>query len=113
MLGLLYYQRKGSEETFGSMGSSWNLGTFPQTSLFNFLNSLCHTLKHPIKHNLSYPPGFSCQTLLLQIGEAMLVEEAQKAAEEKRMYLEDKCPTLAIPACMQSLQVNLALKLKV
>lgn len=48
--------------------------------------------------------------MLLQIGEAMLEEEAQRAAEEKRMYLEDKCPALSIPDCMQSLQVNLALK---
>lgn len=64
-------------------------------------------LKKNQKWIISYS-SFSCQTLLLQIGVAMLEEEAQKAAEEKRKYLEEQCPTLSIPDCMQSLQVNLA-----
>lgn len=50
--------------------------------------------------------SFSRQNLLLQIGEAMLEEEAQRAAEEKRKYLEQQCPTLSIPDSMQSLQVH-------
>lgn len=43
----------------------------------------------------------------------MLEEEAWEAAEEKRMYLEDRCPTLSTPDSMQSLQVNLPLEPKV
>uniref|UniRef100_H2UNA3 Troponin I2, fast skeletal type n=1 Tax=Takifugu rubripes TaxID=31033 RepID=H2UNA3_TAKRU len=48
--------------------------------------------------------SFSRQNLLLQIGEAMLEEEAQRVAEEKRKYLKQQCPTLSIPDSMQSLQ---------
>ncbi|TNM90742.1 hypothetical protein fugu_003031 [Takifugu bimaculatus] len=44
------------------------------------------------------------KNLLLQIGEAMLEEEAQRVAEEKRKYLKQQCPTLSIPDSMQSLQ---------
>ncbi|KAM7405725.1 hypothetical protein PAMP_000152 [Pampus punctatissimus] len=44
------------------------------------------------------------KSLLLQIGEAMLEEEAQKAEEAKMRYMEENCPTLSIPGCMQELQ---------
>ncbi|XP_061743182.1 troponin I, fast skeletal muscle-like [Nerophis ophidion] len=44
------------------------------------------------------------KSLLLQIGQAMLDEEAEKAEEEKRIYLEENCPTLSVPGCMQELQ---------
>ncbi|XP_073320643.1 troponin I, fast skeletal muscle-like [Pagrus major] len=44
------------------------------------------------------------KSLLLQIGEAMLDEEAQEAEKEKMQYMEEKCPTLSNPGCMQELQ---------
>lgn len=46
------------------------------------------------------------QTLLLQIGEAMLEEEAQEAEKEKMKYMDEHCPSLSIPGCMQELQVK-------
>lgn len=46
------------------------------------------------------------QTLLLQIGVAMLEEEAREAEKEKMKYMEENCPTLSIPSSMQDLQVN-------
>lgn len=49
----------------------------------------------------------SSQSLLLQIGEAMLEEEACEAEKEKRQYMEEKCPTFSNPGCMPELQVNL------
>lgn len=51
--------------------------------------------------------GFSSsQSLLLQIGQAMLEEEAQEAEEEKMKYMEENCPSLSVPGCMQELQVT-------
>ncbi|KAM7424626.1 hypothetical protein PAMA_000807 [Pampus argenteus] len=44
------------------------------------------------------------KSLLLQIGEAMLEEEAQKAEEAKMRYMEENCPALSLPGCMQDLQ---------
>ncbi|XP_070763635.1 troponin I, fast skeletal muscle-like isoform X1 [Enoplosus armatus] len=44
------------------------------------------------------------KSLLLQIGEAMLEEEAQEAEKEKMTYMEDTCPALSIPGSMQDLQ---------
>ncbi|XP_070690604.1 troponin I, fast skeletal muscle-like [Pempheris klunzingeri] len=44
------------------------------------------------------------KSLLLQIGEAMLEEEAQEAETEKMKYMEENCPALSIPSCMQELQ---------
>ncbi|XP_051236333.1 troponin I, fast skeletal muscle-like [Dicentrarchus labrax] len=44
------------------------------------------------------------KSLLLQIGEMMLEEEAREAEKEKMMYMEENCPALSIPGCMQELQ---------
>ncbi|CAJ1050029.1 troponin I%2C fast skeletal muscle-like [Xyrichtys novacula] len=44
------------------------------------------------------------KSLLLQIGEAMLEEEAREAEQEKDQYMEESCPPLSIPNCMQELQ---------
>uniref|UniRef100_UPI0037E8F9FD troponin I, fast skeletal muscle-like isoform X1 n=2 Tax=Semicossyphus pulcher TaxID=241346 RepID=UPI0037E8F9FD len=44
------------------------------------------------------------KSLLLQIGEAMLEEEAQEAEKEKMKYMEESCPSLSVPGCMQDLQ---------
>ncbi|XP_070816345.1 troponin I, fast skeletal muscle-like isoform X2 [Chaetodon trifascialis] len=44
------------------------------------------------------------KSLLLQIGEAMLEEEAQEAEREKMKYMEENCAPLSIPGCMQELQ---------
>uniref|UniRef100_A0A3Q3WDJ0 Troponin I2, fast skeletal type n=1 Tax=Mola mola TaxID=94237 RepID=A0A3Q3WDJ0_MOLML len=41
---------------------------------------------------------------MLQIGEAMLEEEAREAEREKRKYMEEQCPVLSVPGCMQELQ---------
>lgn len=49
----------------------------------------------------------SSQSLLLQIGEAMLEEEAREVEKEKMNHMEENCPPLSIPGCMQDLQVNL------
>ncbi|XP_041644934.1 troponin I, fast skeletal muscle-like [Cheilinus undulatus] len=44
------------------------------------------------------------KSLLLQIGEAMLEQEAREVEEEKNKYMEENCPSLSIPGCMQELQ---------
>ncbi|XP_056134407.1 troponin I, fast skeletal muscle-like [Lampris incognitus] len=44
------------------------------------------------------------KSLLLQIGQVMLEQEAQKVEEEKGKYMEDNCPPLLIPGSMQDLQ---------
>ncbi|XP_060924897.1 troponin I, fast skeletal muscle-like isoform X2 [Limanda limanda] len=45
------------------------------------------------------------KSLLLQIAETMLEEEAQEAEREKMKHLEEICPSLSVPAgCMQELQ---------
>ncbi|XP_071344846.1 troponin I, fast skeletal muscle-like [Trachinotus anak] len=44
------------------------------------------------------------KSLLLQIGEAMLEEEAREAEKEKMKYMEENCPAFSIPGCMQELQ---------
>lgn len=46
------------------------------------------------------------QSLLLQIGLAMLEEEAQEAAQEKNKYMKENCPTISAQGSMQELQVN-------
>lgn len=54
---------------------------------------------------------WSCylQSLLLQIGEAMLEEEAQEAAKEKSKYMKEQCPTISGRGSMQELQVDVRL----
>uniref|UniRef100_A0A667ZTZ0 Troponin I type 2b (skeletal, fast), tandem duplicate 1 n=1 Tax=Myripristis murdjan TaxID=586833 RepID=A0A667ZTZ0_9TELE len=42
--------------------------------------------------------------LLLQVGQALLEQEAQEAEEEKRRYMEENCPALSVPTSMQELQ---------
>ncbi|XP_069021731.1 troponin I, fast skeletal muscle-like [Embiotoca jacksoni] len=44
------------------------------------------------------------KSLLLQIGQAMLEEEAREAEEQKMKYMEDQCPTFSTRFCMQELQ---------
>ncbi|XP_041800694.1 troponin I, fast skeletal muscle-like, partial [Chelmon rostratus] len=44
------------------------------------------------------------KSLLLQIGEAMLEEEAREVEKEKMNHMEENCPPLSIPGCMQDLQ---------
>ncbi|XP_030578392.1 troponin I, fast skeletal muscle-like isoform X1 [Archocentrus centrarchus] len=44
------------------------------------------------------------KSLLLQIGQEMLEEEAQEAETEKMQYMEEHCPALSIPGCTQDLQ---------
>ncbi|XP_077482789.1 troponin I, fast skeletal muscle-like [Stigmatopora argus] len=44
------------------------------------------------------------KSLLLQIGQSMLNEEAAQAQKEKNKYMEESCPTLAFPDCMEELQ---------
>ncbi|KAM9861151.1 troponin I, fast skeletal muscle-like [Aulostomus maculatus] len=44
------------------------------------------------------------KSLLLHIGQAMLEEEQQEAEKEKSRYMEETCPTLSVPGCMQELQ---------
>ncbi|XP_075868515.1 troponin I, fast skeletal muscle-like [Nelusetta ayraudi] len=44
------------------------------------------------------------KSLLLQIGEAMLEEEAQEAAKEKSKYMKEQCPTISGRGSMQELQ---------
>ncbi|TKS70468.1 Troponin I, fast skeletal muscle [Collichthys lucidus] len=46
----------------------------------------------------------SPQSLLLQIAEKMLAEEAQNKEKEKMNYMEENCPVLSMPGCMQELQ---------
>ncbi|GAA6219005.1 troponin I, fast skeletal muscle-like [Lates japonicus] len=44
------------------------------------------------------------KSLLLQIGEAMLEEEALEAERVKMTYMDENCPALSIPDGMQDLQ---------
>nr|XP_019965457.1 PREDICTED: troponin I, fast skeletal muscle-like [Paralichthys olivaceus] len=44
------------------------------------------------------------KSLLLQIAETMLEEEVQEAEREKMKHLEENCPSLSVPGCMQELQ---------
>ncbi|XP_018538801.1 troponin I, fast skeletal muscle [Lates calcarifer] len=44
------------------------------------------------------------KSLLLQIGEAMLEEEALEAEKVKMTYMNENCPALSIPDGMQDLQ---------
>ncbi|XP_029904136.1 troponin I, fast skeletal muscle-like [Myripristis murdjan] len=44
------------------------------------------------------------KSLLLQVGQALLEQEAQEAEEEKRRYMEENCPALSVPTSMQELQ---------
>ncbi|XP_077942033.1 troponin I, fast skeletal muscle isoform X2 [Gasterosteus aculeatus] len=44
------------------------------------------------------------KTLLLQIGVSMLEEEAQEAQQQKKKHMEENCPSLFLPGCMQELQ---------
>uniref|UniRef100_UPI003AADF412 troponin I, fast skeletal muscle-like isoform X2 n=1 Tax=Centroberyx gerrardi TaxID=166262 RepID=UPI003AADF412 len=44
------------------------------------------------------------KSLLLQVGEALLEQEALQAEEQKRRYMEESCPPLRPPLCMQELQ---------
>ncbi|TMS13124.1 troponin I, fast skeletal muscle [Larimichthys crocea] len=44
------------------------------------------------------------KSLLLQIAEKMLAEEAQNDEKEKMDYMEENCPALSVPGCMQELQ---------
>ncbi|KAL3966411.1 troponin I, fast skeletal muscle [Sarotherodon galilaeus] len=44
------------------------------------------------------------ESLVLQVGQEMLEEEAREAEREKVQYLEENCPALFIPGSMQDLQ---------
>ncbi|XP_059202969.1 troponin I, fast skeletal muscle-like [Centropristis striata] len=44
------------------------------------------------------------KSLLLQIGESMLEEEAKEAEREKLQYMEENCPSLSISGGLQELQ---------
>ncbi|XP_076003081.1 troponin I, fast skeletal muscle-like [Genypterus blacodes] len=44
------------------------------------------------------------KSLLLQIGQMMLEEEAQEDEKTKISYIEENCPTISIPCSMQDLQ---------
>ncbi|XP_034744535.1 troponin I, fast skeletal muscle-like [Etheostoma cragini] len=44
------------------------------------------------------------KSLLLQIGQALLAEEAEEAEKEKMKHVEERCPPLSIPGCTQELQ---------
>ncbi|CAB1460217.1 unnamed protein product [Pleuronectes platessa] len=44
------------------------------------------------------------KSLLLQIAETILEEEAQEAEKEKMKHMEENCPSLSVPGCMQELQ---------
>ncbi|XP_037104166.1 troponin I, fast skeletal muscle-like [Syngnathus acus] len=44
------------------------------------------------------------KSLLLQIGQTMVDEAAKQAQEEKTIYMEENCPVLSLPGCMQELQ---------
>ncbi|XP_058485549.1 troponin I, fast skeletal muscle-like [Solea solea] len=44
------------------------------------------------------------KSLLLQIAETMLEEEAREAEKEKMMYMEENCSTLCVPGSIQELQ---------
>lgn len=61
--------------------------------------------------NQNFHTMWSCylQSLLLQIGAAMLEEENQEAAKEKSKYMKEYCPTISSTGSMQELQVNILL----
>ncbi|XP_062248463.1 troponin I, fast skeletal muscle-like isoform X2 [Platichthys flesus] len=44
------------------------------------------------------------KSLLLQIAETILEEEAQEAEKEKMKHMEENCPSLSVPGSMQELQ---------
>ncbi|XP_072321422.1 troponin I, fast skeletal muscle-like [Eucyclogobius newberryi] len=44
------------------------------------------------------------KSLLLQIGQSILEEEAQNKAQEKQSYMEETCPSLSLPQTVQDLQ---------
>ncbi|XP_032374299.1 troponin I, fast skeletal muscle [Etheostoma spectabile] len=44
------------------------------------------------------------KSLLLQIGQALLAEEAMEAEKEKMKHVEEHCPPLSVPGCTQELQ---------
>ncbi|XP_054464269.1 troponin I, fast skeletal muscle-like isoform X2 [Anoplopoma fimbria] len=44
------------------------------------------------------------KSLLLQIGEEMVEEEALEAEQLKLKHMEENCPSVSIPGCMQELQ---------
>ncbi|KAJ0056688.1 hypothetical protein NL108_012123 [Boleophthalmus pectinirostris] len=45
-----------------------------------------------------------CQSLLLQVGEAMVEEEAERKEKEKQSYMNENCPKLSLPQSVQDLQ---------
>ncbi|XP_056269357.1 troponin I, fast skeletal muscle-like isoform X4 [Pseudoliparis swirei] len=52
------------------------------------------------------------KSLLLQIGQAMVEEEAWEAEQQKKEHMEEHCPGFSFPGCIQDLQVE-DLKIKV
>ncbi|XP_068169783.1 troponin I, fast skeletal muscle-like [Antennarius striatus] len=44
------------------------------------------------------------KSLLLQVGQAMVEEEAQQAKTEKMRYVKESCPALCVPGSLQDLQ---------
>ncbi|XP_057695753.1 troponin I, fast skeletal muscle-like, partial [Corythoichthys intestinalis] len=44
------------------------------------------------------------KSLLLQIGQSMLDEAVEQAQEEKNRYMEENCPALSLPDCLEELQ---------
>uniref|UniRef100_A0A3Q3GK79 Troponin I2, fast skeletal type n=1 Tax=Labrus bergylta TaxID=56723 RepID=A0A3Q3GK79_9LABR len=43
------------------------------------------------------------KSLLLLIGESMLEKEAREAEKEKMTFIQETCPVLSIPGCMQEM----------
>ncbi|XP_044074022.1 troponin I, fast skeletal muscle-like [Siniperca chuatsi] len=54
--------------------------------------------------NMSSSRRNQLKSLLLQIGWAMLEEESLEVEKEKMKHMEENCPALSIPDCMQELQ---------
>ncbi|XP_056269354.1 troponin I, fast skeletal muscle-like isoform X2 [Pseudoliparis swirei] len=44
------------------------------------------------------------KSLLLQIGQAMVEEEAWEAEQQKKEHMEEHCPGFSFPGCIQDLQ---------
>ncbi|XP_068431522.1 troponin I, fast skeletal muscle-like [Clinocottus analis] len=44
------------------------------------------------------------KSLLLQIGQVMQEQEAWEAEQQKKKHMEEHCPGLSLPGCMQELQ---------
>ncbi|XP_060912371.1 troponin I, fast skeletal muscle-like [Labrus mixtus] len=44
------------------------------------------------------------KSLLLLIGQSMLEKEAREAEKEKMNFMQETCPVLSIPGCMQEMQ---------